>query len=51
LFDLIFYGPTFLYLLHVSVALQLGRRAIRREINALMGRDRHDDYVHGDHRY
>jgi hypothetical protein len=42
-FDLVFFGPLILYLIHYSVALQTGRRAIRREIDVLTGRD------HGEH--
>jgi hypothetical protein len=41
--DLIFFGPLILYLIHYSVALQAGRRAIRREIDVLTGKD------HGEH--
>jgi hypothetical protein len=42
-FDLVFFGPLILYLIHYSVALQTGRRAIRREIDVLTGKD------HGEH--
>jgi hypothetical protein len=38
-FDLIFFGPLVLYLIHYSVALQAGRRAIRHEIDRLTGKD------------
>jgi hypothetical protein len=41
--DLVFFGPLILYLIHYSVALQAGRRAIRREIDVLTGKD------HGEH--
>jgi hypothetical protein len=41
--NLVFYVPLLAYLIHYSVALQAGRRAIRREIDVLTGRD------HGEH--
>ena len=41
--DLVFFGPLILYLIHYSVALQAGRKAIRREIDVLTGKD------HGEH--
>jgi hypothetical protein len=41
--DLVFFGPLILYLIHYSVALQVGRKAIRREIDVLTGKD------HGEH--
>jgi len=41
--NLVFFIPLILYLLHYSMALQAGRRAIRREIDVLTGRD------HGEH--
>jgi hypothetical protein len=45
-FNLIIFGPLILYLIHYSVALQTGRRAIRHEIDRLTGKDdghRHQD--------
>ena len=41
--DLVFFIPLLVFLIHYSVALQAGRRAIRREIDVLTGRD------HGEH--
>ena len=41
--NLVFFIPLLVYLIHYSVALQAGRRAIRREVDKLTGRD------HGEH--
>lgn len=41
--ELVVYVPLILYLIHYSMALQAGRRAIRREIDVLTGAD------HGEH--
>jgi hypothetical protein len=37
--DLVFFIPLLVFLIHYSVALQAGRRAIRHEIDVLLGRD------------
>lgn len=42
-FNLVYFIPLIVYLIHYSVALQGARRAIRREIDVLTGRD------HGEH--
>lgn len=42
-FNLVCFGPMIFFLIHYSIALHLGRRAIRREIDVLTGRD------HGGH--
>jgi hypothetical protein len=39
IFDLIFFVPLIVFLFHYSVALQAGRRAIRREIDVLTGKE------------
>ena len=41
--NLVLYVPLLVYLIHYSMALQAGRRAIRHEIDVLTGRD------HGEH--